>query len=100
MSTTRPSSSSSSRLNVASTTYVAPWSRCAGPNTSPWKLCAIMKWSRTFRLYTVRLQGDEVGFGGVIRCGSRLRIPDAVAEDSPPGARQAGHDVRQLLERA
>ena len=47
MSTTRPSGSSAGRRNSTSTTYVAPCSRCAGPNVSPLKLWATMKWSRT-----------------------------------------------------
>ena len=41
------------RRNVASTTYVAPWSRCAGPNTSPRRLWATIMWSRTVTLNTV-----------------------------------------------
>ena len=40
----------SARRKVASTTYVAPCSRCAGPNTSPRKLWAIIMWSRTVTL--------------------------------------------------
>ena len=38
------------RTDVASTTKVAPCSRCAGPNTSPRKLCATITWSRTVML--------------------------------------------------
>ena len=52
MSTTMPSASRSARRNVASMTYVAPWSRWAGPNTSPRKLWAIIMWSRTVTLNT------------------------------------------------
>ena len=36
--------------NSASTAKVAPCRRCAGPNSSPRKLCAIMMWSQTVRL--------------------------------------------------
>ena len=42
--------SSARRRNVASTTYVAPCSRWAGPKTSPRRLCAIIMWSRTVTL--------------------------------------------------
>src|SRR3954463_10290465 len=62
MSTTMPSSSSSARRKVASTTNVAPCRRWAGPNTSPRRLWAIMKWSRTVTL-NMRLRpvvGDGV----------------------------------------
>src|SRR3954469_3662514 len=48
MSTTMPSASSDSPRKVASTTYVAPCNCCAGPKTSPRRLCAIIMWSRTF----------------------------------------------------
>jgi hypothetical protein len=40
------------RRKVASTTYVAPCRRCAGPNTSPRKLWAIIMWSRIVTLNT------------------------------------------------
>src|SRR4051812_30531722 len=50
MSATIPSPSSSARRKVASTTYVAPCRRCAGPNTSPRRLWAIIMWSRTVTL--------------------------------------------------
>src|SRR5262245_49360844 len=82
MSTTIPSASSVARRNVASTTYVAPCSRCAGPNTSPRRLWAIIMWSRTVTLNT------------------RLRpfVGDRVAERRQGSRRQALHDARQLLE--
>src|SRR5579885_3098285 len=76
MSTTMPSASSSARRNSTSTTYVAPCSRWAGPNTSPRRLCAIMMWSRTVTLY----------------------ITDPVAESVAAG--EHGHDLRQRVERA
>ena len=38
------------RRKVASTRKVAPCRRCAGPKTSPRKLWAIMRWSRTVML--------------------------------------------------
>src|SRR6185312_12833087 len=47
MSTTMLSGSSSSRKKATSTTKVAPCIFCAGPNTSPGRLWAIMMWSRT-----------------------------------------------------
>ncbi len=47
MSTSTPSPSSRGPTNVASTTYVAPCSRCAGPNISPVNEWAIIMWSRT-----------------------------------------------------
>jgi len=52
MSTTMPSASSVARRKVASTTYVTPCRRCAGPNTSPRRLWAIIMWSRTVTLNT------------------------------------------------
>src|SRR6476620_3505384 len=82
MSTTTPSRSSSALLKVASTTYVAPWSRCAGPNTSPVKLWAIIMWSRTVTLNT----------------GSPLVVRDGVAQSRQAPARQAGHDLGQVIE--
>ena len=52
MSTTIPCSSSVAPRNVASTTNVAPCSRCAGPKTSPRRLWATIMWSRTVTLNT------------------------------------------------
>src|SRR3954466_14753055 len=52
MSTTTPAASRVARRKVASTTYVAPCRRCAGPNTSPRRLWAIIMWSRTVTLNT------------------------------------------------
>src|SRR6201991_2405061 len=67
MSTTMPSASSSRRRNSTSTTYVAPCIRCAGPNTSPEKLCAIIMWSRTHTVYisnlVINLVHDHVSRG-------------------------------------
>src|SRR3954463_11812730 len=50
MSTTIPAGSSASRRKVASTTNVAPCRRWAGPKTSPVKLWATIRWSRTVML--------------------------------------------------
>src|SRR3954471_1654371 len=50
MSTTMWSASRSGRRKVASTTNVAPCRRWAGPKTSPVKLWATIRWSRTVML--------------------------------------------------
>src|SRR3712207_2725726 len=83
MSTTMLSSSSSGRRNVASTTNVAPCSFCAGPNTSPVKLCAIMMWSRTVTL------NNSLSF-----------VVDDVAQRRQLAGRQPRQDGGQLAERA
>src|SRR3954471_19464635 len=81
MSTTMPSASRAARRKVASTTYVAPCSRCAGPNTSPRRLWAIIMWSRTVTLNTpLRPVGDRV------------------AERGEAPRSQPRHDARQLVE--
>src|SRR3954447_24656759 len=82
MSTTMPSASRAARRKVASTTYVAPCSRCAGPNTSPRRLWAIIMWSRTVTLNT------------------RLRpvVGDGVAEGRQAPRGQARHDPGELVE--
>src|SRR3954451_5714175 len=82
MSSTMPSASRAVRRKVASTTKVAPCRRCAGPNTSPRKLCAIIMWSRTVTLNTAL--GPVVG--------------DRVAERRQPARGQARHDPGQLVE--
>src|SRR6478736_4068951 len=82
MSTTMPSASRSARRKVASMTYVAPWSRWAGPNTSPRKLWAIIMWSRTVTLNT----------------GSPLAVGDRWAERRQAPGGQPRHDVGQLVE--
>src|SRR6185312_6258839 len=72
MSTTMPLASSASPRKVASTTNVAPCSRCAGPNTSPWKLWAIIMWSRTVTLNTKvdsSLVADDVAQRGLASVG-------------------------------
>src|SRR5579864_519441 len=51
MSQIRPSPSSAARRSSNSAAYVAPCSCCAGPKTAPTKLCAIITWSLTARLY-------------------------------------------------
>src|SRR5215210_1233107 len=82
MSTTIPSASSSERRKVASTTYVAPCRRCAGPKTSPRRLWAIIMWSRTVTLNTPL----------------RPVVGDGVAERRQAPRGQARHDAGQLLE--
>src|SRR5690349_21766101 len=79
MSRRMPSGPSSGPLNAASTTYVAPCRRCAGPNTSPVKLWAIIMWSRTVTVYMSVL------------------VVDRVAQRGLAGG-QPGHHVRQLGE--
>src|SRR4030095_16540649 len=83
MATTMPSASSVARRNVASTTYVAPCSRCAGPNTSPCRLWAIIMWSRTVTLNT------------------RLRpfVADRVAQRRQGSRGHPFHHSRELRER-
>ena len=61
MSTSTPSESSRGPLNDASTTYVAPCRRWAGPKASPRKLWAIIMWSRTVTVNTSRLPRSTVG---------------------------------------
>src|SRR5256885_12643898 len=82
MSTTMLSASSSARRKVASTTYVAPCRRCAGPKTSPRKLWAIIRWSRTVTLNTV----------------SRSGVGDEVAQCGNLAGGQPGQHVGQLVE--
>src|SRR5262245_1820926 len=77
MSTTMPSTPRSGRRNSTSTTYVAPCSRCAGPNTSPRKLCAIIMCPRTVTLY----------------------ISNPVAERVARRVGQSAHHVGQIVER-
>src|SRR6476660_5797112 len=82
MSTTIPSASSAARRNVASTTKVAPCRRCAGPNTSPRKLWAIIMWSRTVTLNT----------------RSSVPVGDGVAEGRQAAVGELGHHGRQFVE--
>src|SRR3954470_3126861 len=84
MSTTMPSSLIAAQRNSTSTTKVAPCSRCAGPKTSPRKLCAIITWSRT-----VTLNMGLLGSG---------RVDDAVAQAGHPARGDVGHHLGQLLE--
>src|SRR4051795_10397335 len=83
MSTTMPSAPSAARRNVASTTYVAPCSRWAGPKTSPRKLWAIIMWSRTVTLNT----------------GSLSAVADGVAQVGSGAGGQCREHRRKLLER-
>src|SRR3954470_4849698 len=82
MSTTMPSASRAVRRKVASTTKVAPCRRCAGPNTSPRKLCAIIMWSRMVTLNTAL----------------RPVVGDGVAERRQASRGQTRHDAGQLVE--
>src|SRR3954470_17847030 len=82
MSTTMPSASRVARRNVASTTYVAPWSRCAGPNTSPRRLWAIIMWARTVKLNT----------------RSPLVVGDRATQRRQRAGGQALHHAGQLVE--
>src|SRR3954466_4191648 len=82
MSTTMPSASRVARRKVASTTKVAPCRRCAGPNTSPLKLWAIIMWSRTVTLNTAL----------------RPFVGDGVAERREAPRGEARHDGGQLVE--
>src|ERR1700712_5833493 len=81
MSTTMPSSSRSGRRKVASTTKVAPCSRCAGPNTSPVRVCATIMWSRTV---TENISGPLVA--------------DQMTQRGELAGGQLGHHVGELLE--
>src|SRR5215208_7327621 len=82
MSTTMPSASRLVRRKVASTRYVAPCRRWAGPNTSPRRLWAIMMWSRIVTLNT----------------RSRPVVGDRVAERGQAPRGQALHDAGQRVE--
>src|SRR4051812_41648135 len=82
MSITIPSSSRAARRKVASTTYVAPCRRWAGPKTSPRRLWAISMWSRTVTLNT----------------SLRPFVGDRVAERREAPGRETRHDAGQLLE--
>src|SRR5688572_809762 len=82
MSTSTPSESRRSPEKAASTTYVAPCSRWAGPKASPRKLWAIIMWSRTVTVNTSLLPV----------------VDDAVAEPGQGTVGHLGHQPRQLLE--
>src|SRR3954470_24619561 len=81
MSTTMPSASRVARRKVASTTYVAPCRRCAGPNTSPRRLWAIIMCSRAV---TLNMPSP------VIR--------NRVTNGSETARGQSRHDAGQLVE--
>src|SRR3954465_6721885 len=85
MSTRIPSAPSSGPRKGAPTGRGAPCSRCAGPNTSPSKLWAIITWSRTV---TANISALPVG-----------RVGDRVAERGAPAGAQVGHQLGQLRER-
>ena len=89
MSTTMLSAVSRSLRNSQSMTNVAPCSFCAGPNTSPRKLWAIITWSRTPTLYIRRF---------LLRAWSGLRIADAHAQRTigmPGDTRQSLGQIRK-----
>src|SRR5688500_17798495 len=86
MSTSTPSESSCGPVNDASTTYVAPCSRCAGPNASPRKLWAIIMWSRTVTVNTSCLRLGVLG------------IDDAPTQRGNMPLREIRHHLGQLLE--
>src|SRR4051794_38839790 len=87
MSTRMPSRPSSGPRKVASTTYVAPCSRWAGPKTSPSKLWAIITWSRTVTANTASPSSV------------RPRVGDRVAERRSLPRGELGHQRGQLVER-
>src|SRR6188508_3284173 len=89
MSTRMSSASSCGPRKVTSTTYVAPCSRCAGPNTSPSKLWAIIMWSRTVTL-NIGLPVQWWRSGG--------SVGDRVADGRQRAVGETGQHVRQLLE--
>src|SRR5215203_4738305 len=86
MSTSTPSASSRGPLNEASTTYVVPCRRWAGPNASPRKLWAIIMWSRTVTVNTSDLPCRAVG------------IDDAPTKRPRRPRGQLGHHLGQVLE--
>src|SRR3954454_9370702 len=88
MSMTMASASRVARRNVASTTYVAPCSRCAGPKTSPRRLWAIIMWSRTVTVNTSGLLGrvaDRVAQRRQLAGGERRQHGWQVVEVGLPG---------------
>src|SRR4029079_10417898 len=84
MSTRIPSGPRSGPRKVASTTYVAPCSRWAGPKASPRKLWAIIMWSRTVTVNTSLLPA---------------RVGDAAAQPRQGAVGQLRHHRWQLIER-
>src|SRR3954451_9472133 len=88
MSSTIPFASRASRANAASTTYVAPWSACAGPNTSPGRLWAIIMWSLTVTSNMSALPRSFV-----------VAVGDRVAEGRGGPGRDLAHHLGELLER-
>src|ERR687897_757786 len=67
---------------VASTTYVAPCSRWAGPKTSPRRVWATIMWSRTVTLNN----------------GLPLAVGDGVAQRPEAAVRQAPEGLREVVE--
>src|SRR5690349_120871 len=101
MSTTMLSSSSSGRRKVASTTKVAPCSFCAGPKTSPEKLCAIMMWSRTVTLNKSSLHWvvDEVTEGRKATVRKPRQHLGQLAEIRPARDQRLEGGIAQQVER-
>src|SRR5207302_1935461 len=88
--------------NSTSTTNVAPCSFCAGPNTSPRKLWAIMKWSRTLTVYIVVFPATLKGSPYVRRAalsGPRV-VTNPVTDRISRRGGQLRHGRRELVERA
>src|SRR6476620_8465188 len=101
MSTTMPSSSRSGRRKVASTTKVAPCSRWAGPNTSPWKLCATIMWSRTVTENTsgTSVVADQVTQGRELARGELRQHVRQLLEPGGPGQQHVVRRVGEQLQR-
>src|SRR3954452_23251811 len=100
MSTTMLSASSAVRRNVASTTNVAPCSRCAGPNASPRRLWATITWSRTVMLNigSALLIGDRVAERRQAAADEVLQHPRQLGECAGPGEQDVEDGVPQQVE--
>src|SRR5918994_494279 len=81
-SATTSSASRDAARKVASTTYVAPCSRWAGPKTSPRRLWATIMWSRTVTLNN----------------GLPLAVGDGVAQRPEAAVGQAPEGLREVVE--
>src|SRR3954465_11502128 len=101
MSITMPSASRLARRKVASTTYVAPCRPCAGPNTSPRRLWAIIMWSRTVTLNTALgpLVGDRVAQRRQAALGQLRHHGGQLGEGRLAGQQHVERRVAQQLER-
>src|SRR2546428_12236783 len=99
MSTTMPSASRVDRRNSTSTRYVAPCSCCAGPKTSPRRLCAIMMCSRTVMLY-MGVNAQCTMDNAFCIMHSALLVADPMAQRVARLVRQLRHHVGQRVELA